>query len=157
MNYVAVEKLLKTQIQAVTGFTNTTDKINVIRGDKWTILNTGSSDHYAIIRKGEHSRQDDTMRIKGTNWRTVIEICQRITSEPHETIVDALLNYMDAITTRLDQYRKLADTNNLLLDSNVTGGGEAKAIWTNKGDLPSWLMVELYVDWSEQTNVTYAE
>lgn len=157
MTYIAGETLIKTQIQAVTGFTNTTDKVNVVRGDKWTVLNSGRSDHYAVLRQGTSVREWSTLRQVTTVWRTVIEVVQRVTTDTMENNYDALLGYADSITARLDQYRKLADTTGLLRDANVTGGGEVKGIWVNQGDMPSWLMKEIYVDWTEESNVTFAE
>lgn len=152
MSYRDGEILLKAQVVQVAGFSDA----NVARGDKWVILNSGSADHYAILRKGEHLRTWDTMRQHTSTYRTIIEVIQRI-NDTQEINYDACLEYADAIAARIDQYRKLADTTGLLRDANVTGGSEAKGIWTNTGDKPSWIMTDVFVDWSEESNVTFAE
>ena len=152
MSYKDGEILIAAQVKLVSGFSD----VNVARGDKWVVLNSGSSDHYAVIRKGEHRFEWDTLRIHTGYYRTIIEVIQRI-NDTQEAHYDACLEYADAIATRLDQYRKLADTTGSLRDANLTGGSEAKGIWTNTGDKPGWIMVDLFLDWQEQTNVTFAE
>lgn len=152
MSYIDGEKLILTQIQQVTGFNAT----NAVRGDKWSVLNSGNDDHYVVLRKGEHTRAWQTLRQNLSTYRTIIEVLQRI-NDTQVANYDAVLEYADAITARLDPYFKLADTANEIQDANLTGGGEAQGIWTNTGDRPSWLMVSLFLDWSEVSNVTFAE
>ena len=67
-----------------------------------------------------------------------------------------LLGHVDDITTRLDKYRKLADTTATIRDANVTGYGEVMQMWTNDGGA-SWLRRDVYVDWTEEESITYAE
>jgi hypothetical protein len=152
MSYRDGEVLIYAQVIQVAGFSAT----NVSRGDKWAILNSGKSDHYAVIRKGEHRREWDSLREQVSIYRTIIEVIQRI-NDTQEANYDACLEYADAVAARIDQYRKLADTTGLLRDANLTGGSEAKGIWINTGDKPGWIMVDLFVDWQEAENVTFAE
>lgn len=151
-NYVEGEKLLEIQVSLAQGF----DASNVTRG-KWLILNTGNSDHYAILKRGEYTRIDTTMRQKTTQWHTIIEVWQRMIDD--QDSYEALLTYCDNITARLDPYRKLADTAGIVDDANLTGGSVILEVQRKSaGDLLLWwLKTELYVDWTEDTNVIYAE
>lgn len=150
MSYSAGEALALTQVQAVTGFAST----NTSRG-KWGILNSGASDHYAILRSGEFTVIWDSLRIHTTQWRTVIEVWQRYKDDG--TSYTSLLTHVANITARLEKYRKLADTTGTLQDANLTGGSAITEQWRNNSDGPSWLKQELYLDWSEESTVTFSE
>lgn len=150
MSYQAGEVLIETQIQAVSGFSAD----NVGRGTKWRLLNSGNSDHYAVLRKGQHTEIFETKTQKERRHRTVIEVLQRVNEDLTDRY-DSLLGYTDAITDRLDQYWQLADTTNAIIDANITGGDEVKELWIR--DVLAWIKIELYVDWMEVDNVTFAE
>lgn len=142
--------LLETQVKAVTGFGSS----NVAVAN-WKLLNKGAAANYAILRPGPASRRHETFATVGSAYRSVIEVWQRYNADG--STLTSLLGYCDAIINRLDQYRKLADTTTTLLDANVTGMGEVTEQWVNHGDGPSWLKREIYVDWTEEDNVSYAE
>jgi len=150
MSYKAGEILAETQVKLVTGFSDS----NVGRGTKWIWLNSGNSDHYAVLRKGIHTEAFLTVTQKERNYRTIIEILQRVKDDLTDRY-DNLLDYVEDIITRLDRYRKLADTTATLRDANITGGDEVKEIWIH--DALAWIKVEIYLDWTEDENVTFAE
>jgi len=150
MSYIDGEILAEAQVKNTEGF----DSSNVGRGTKWKWLNSGNSDHYAILRKGRHTEPFYTFEIKDKTYRTIIEVVQRVKDDLTDNY-DALLEYADAITARLDQYRRLADTANAIRDANITGGDEVKEIWIR--DVLAWIKIDIYLDWSEDANVTFAE
>lgn len=127
---------------------------SVARG-KWGLLNSGHSDHYAILKPGAFSREFETMRINTTEWRTIIEVWQGYLDDG--TTLTSLEGHVANIIARFDQYRKLADTTKAIQDANITGGSEVTEQWRNTGDGPSWLKQDLFLDWSEESNVTFTE
>ena len=149
-DYIDGELLVEAQVIQVTGFQSS----NVTRG-RWRILDSGNSDHYAILKRGEVSVEWASHNVSQINYRTIIEIWQRVKDDQES--YDALLNYADDLKTRLEQYRKLADTAGNVLDANLTGTSVVTEQWRNNADGPSWLKIDLYLDWSSQTNVTFAE
>lgn len=150
MSYKDGEILAETQVATVAGFSSS----NVTRG-KWSLLNSGLSDHYAILKRGEVSIEWVAAHISQDNYRTIIEVWQRVKDD--QDSYDALLDYADAIEARLKQYRLLGDDSNTVLDANLTGASVVTEQWRNNADGPSWFKIDLYLDWSEQENVTFAE
>lgn len=142
--------LIETQVKAVSGF----DSTNVVIA-KWGLLNSGKKAFYAIIRPGPASRPRSAFGIRDNIYRTIIEVWQRYKNDG-STLTD-LTGHVDAITARIDQYRKLADGTNTVRDAEASGLGEVTEQWRNKGDGPSWLKREIFVDWTEESKVTYAE
>ena len=142
--------LLAVQVKACTGF----DRYNVSLSN-WKVLNSGNSDHYAIIRPGPATRTASALTAKQNTYRTVIEVWQRYVDDG--TTLTALLDWVDVIVARLDSYRKLADTTGELRDANVTALGDVTEQWREKGNGPSWLRREIVVEWVEEEVITYAE
>ena len=149
MTYIAGEALVLIQLQAVAGFN---DK-NTSRG-KWGILNSGLNDHYGIVKPGAFTREQAAMSANITTYQTIIQVWQRY-KDDGETLTDLESN-VDLIIARFDQYRKLADTTNTLLDATLTNGGQVEEMWNQAGGL-SWLKQELIITWLEYDQVTYAE
>lgn len=141
--------LISTQVAASTGFTSA----NVSIAD-WGVLNSGKSDHYAILKPGAASRPPLSFNVRDNEYRTIIEVWQRYKDDG--TPLVALLGHIDNITARIDQYRKLADTTKTVRDANVTGYSEVTEQWTKDGGV-SWLKREIFVDWVEEESITYAE
>ena len=141
--------LIKTQVQAVTGF----DANNTTIG-KWGILNSGKNDHYAIIKPGETTRENYSLSAVGTLYTTIIEVWQRY-KDDGETLTD-LLAHIENITARIDQYRKLADTTSTIRDANIVGYGDVNEQWNKDGGV-SWLSRDIVIEWTEEEPITYAE
>lgn len=150
MSYKFGEQLLENQVIASDGFS----AVNVGRA-KWKLLNTGNSDRYAILKRGASVIEWEAAHIHTNRYRTIIEVWQRVIDD--QASYDALITYVENIQARLEQYRKLGDTTSTVLDANLTGTSDVTEQWRNNADGPMWFKIEMYIDWSEQTNVTFAE
>ena len=148
MGYIDGEKLIAARIEEATGF-----NANNVRRGAWGVLNSGNSDHYAILRSGGSVRNQETFTTKLSTHRTVVEIWQRLKDDV--PTIDALYANVAIVVDFLDPYRKMGDTASYIRNADITSIGEAKEMWTSKGDGPSWLKQEINVDWSEEDNVTY--
>ena|SRR3990167_2344578 len=150
MSYTIGEALILTRVQAVSGYdSNNTSRAN------WLILNSGKSDHYAILRPGEFSLPWLTITRYLANWTTVIEVWQQYTTD-----VASRTNLYAQVATllaSLQTYPHLGDgANSSILDAAITGGPEPTENWTAGGG-PIWLRWNLNVLWKEEIEVTFAE
>lgn len=141
--------LISAQVQLATGFSSS----NVVIS-KWGVLNSGKSDHYAIIKPGRSPRTQLTFSVKDNEYQTIIEVWQRYKDDG--TSLTNLIGHVDNITTRLDKYRKLADTTGTIRDANVSEYSEVKEQWTKDGGI-SWLSRDVIVTWQEEEQISYAE
>lgn len=141
--------LIYTQVIAATGFTSSNVTIA-----EWGILNSGKSDHYAIIKPGAANRPPLSFNVRDNEYRTVIEVWQRYKDDG--TPLVTLLGHVDNIIARLDPRRKLVDTTGTVRDANVSGMSEVTEQWTKDGGV-SWLKREVYLDWIEEESVSYVE
>lgn len=150
MSYDAGEALVLTQLQNVTGFSST----NTSRG-KFKLLNSGNSDHYGIVMPGETKIDPAGFGIFGNGYDTVIQVWQRYKDDGTSlTNLEALIG---PIKTRFQQYRKLADTTDTIVDSAVKAVSPVEEMWKQGADGPSWLRMKVTVHWIEQEKITYAE
>lgn len=147
MGYTNGEALIATLIEGATNFSSA----NVRRGT-WGVLNSGNAAVYAILRSGGSTRDQITMTNKLDRHRTIVEVWQRLKDD--STTITNLYSNVENVITRLDPYRQM-NNSAVVFDANVTGTGDVKEMWTTRGDAPSWLKQEIYVDWSEENNVTY--
>lgn len=148
--YKTGENALLVLVQGVNGF----DGLNTSVAN-WKILSSGYSDHYAVLKKGEEVREWITLRQLQEQYRTVVEVWQRMKDDT--TTYDELLNHADNLKSRIDTYRMLDDDSGAVFDANCTGTSVVTEQWRNNSDGPSWLKIDLYVDWSEQNVITLAE
>jgi hypothetical protein len=149
MSYIDGELLLETQVTQAAGFSAS----NVTRAS-WKLLNSGLNDHYAILKRGESLRVWEGKSHTG-NYRTIIEVWQRVKDD--QDSYDALNEYVDNIYAQLDPYFQLADTAGTIRDANLSGASMVTEQWRNNADGPSWLKIDLYLDWTEESYVTFAE
>lgn len=149
-DYKTGENALSILVQGTAGF----DGKNVDIA-KWSLLNSGNSDHYAIIKQGEVTREWLTLRMIQVKNRSVVEVWQR--KKDDTATYNELLSHVDNITARIDTYRMLGDDSGTVYDANVTGSGVVTEQWRNNSDGPSWLKKDIYVDWSEQNVITLTE
>ena len=148
MNYLDGEKLIAARVEEATGFSPE----NVRRG-AYGVINSGNSDHYAIIHAGGTVRNQESLTSKLNVHRTTIEVWQRLKDDSPS--IDSLYENVASIVNFLDPLRDMSSDGTYIRDANVTGIGEVKEMWTTKGDAPSWFKQEIYVDWSDEDNVTY--
>ena len=144
MTYPSGEALVLTQLQSVTGFTSA----NTARAS-WQLLNSGASDHYAIIKPGTFSEDPDN----NFTWinRTIIQVWQFYQDDG--TSSTNLQGYVNAVKERFTKYRKLGGS---VIDSRVVSGSELQERWSKDGALV-WLSQDVIIEWKEQEIVTYAE
>ena len=114
MSYPAGEAVVLTLLQAMSEF----DRRNTARGD-WKPLNSGGSDHYAIIRPGPFANEATALGgASVTAWRTIIEVWQRWVDDAPTVL--ALEGLVSAVIDHLERYPGL---DGLALIAGVTGGG----------------------------------
>jgi len=149
MGYSTGEALILTRVIACDNFdANNTSQAN------WKILNSGASDHYAILRPGTFDVEFDTICTYHINWNTVIEVWQRYTDE---TTSQTNLYARVADLFPIMAYPKLGDSGGTILEwSTILGGEEPEEMWIKDGG-PAWLRWKLTLAWKEQGEITYAE
>jgi hypothetical protein len=150
MGYTDGEALLLTRVRAVTGYFSSN---NAKRGD-WKILNTGKDDLYAIIKQGAGSVEEMvTFGINGVTWQSVIQVWQKYRDANSYT---NLLTAVDALKDSLVTYPKIGDSTSTIRDAVITSYSDVQEMWTAQGGL-EWLRQDVYFQWTEETNVTFAE
>ena len=144
MTYPAGEALILTQLRSVTGFAST----NTARAD-WSLLNSGASDHYGIVKPGAFAEDPDN----NFGWinRTVIQVWQYYKDDG--TSATSLEAHVHNVKDYFTKKRKLGST---ITDSRVIGGGEMQEMWNKDGGLV-WLSQDVTIEWKEQEIVTYTD
>jgi hypothetical protein len=151
MSYTLGEGLILTKLQAISGSVWTS--ANSARG-KWTQLNSGASDHYAILKMGAGTNDPFALSTTLRNYTTVIEVWVSYTDDG--TSYTNLLAYQEAILDQFDAWRKLGDTTGTVQDARCTKWDAVEERWI-KGGGPRWLKQAFYIDWQEENAVTYLE
>jgi hypothetical protein len=150
MAYADGEALILNRIQQLPGF----GVANATRAD-WTVLNSGKSDHYAILRRGRMARRDWLTPVTyRASWLTVIEVWQKVLPNQAETRT-RLFEHVETIM-RLLEYPRLSDDAGTIEDSDIPEIGEPEEMWTRDGG-PVYLRVQLEMVWNEQREIAYAE
>jgi len=147
MGYSDGEALILTRVQACSNF----DSTNTDRTD-WKKLNTGNSDHYAILRPGEFRINWMALSSYHAVWTTVIELWMKYTDDG--TTQASLYGYLNDLFAIL-AYPHMGDSSTVL-DANITGGPEPQEMWPRSGG-PVWLRWNINIEWTEETNVTFSE
>lgn len=148
------EALILTRLRSVTGFTGTTASTENTSRGKWGLRNSGNSDHYAILKPGEFTREQGAMGMNISYFRTVIQVWQRY-KDDGDTLTD-LEGYVKAIINYFDQHRKISDGTNTIVEAFITGGSDVLQMQNRDGGI-DWLRWDLYLDWQEHDVITYAE
>ncbi len=150
MSYRTGEQAIATLLEGVTGFSPL-----IITRSKWGILNTGKSDHYAILKPGPASSKWTSLRVEETTWGTTIQVWQRFRKDGSD--VDALEDYANAITGRIEQYPHLGlGGDSAVVLSCVNKVSEILEMWAKAGG-PQWIRMDLLVEWKEWTQYTFLE
>ena len=142
--------LIQTQVVALSAFTAANVSIA-----EWGFLNSGNSDHYAIIRPGPTERSEISFGFIDNGYQTIVEVWQRFKNDG--TTLTTLLGHVDNIAGQIDKYRKLADTTGKIRSAQVSGFSEVTEQWRNNADGPGWLKRDIVIDWKEEFNVNRAE
>jgi len=146
MSYTACEALLLVVVQNCTEFAST----NTARAN-WKVLNSGASNHYAILRLDDSEIDWLSPNMYRVRWRTVIELWQRYTND-----VDTKTNLYARLNNLIDgiqPFARLGDTENFVQDASVRGIGNPQEMWGQGKKGPAWLMIELRVEWHEEATV----
>ena len=147
MSYSTGEALILTRVRACTGFTSA----NTARAN-WKLLNSGKSDHYAIIRPGGFAVEWQTLGMAVFRYTTVIELWQRYTDDT--TTQTNLYGYIANLYGLLD-YPHLGSSASIQ-DSTIMGADAPEEMWRNEGG-PAWLRWSMRVEWTEERSATFAE
>lgn len=150
MSYSDGEALILNLVQELPDF----GAKNATRAD-WTVLNSGKSDHYAILRRGSmnSNRVWQTANVYVASWQTIVEIWQRILPDSFETRT-RLFEHAESVMTLLE-YPTLGDTTGTIQDSSIPEMGEPEEMWKDGGAL--YLKLEIGVTWDEQREISFAE
>jgi hypothetical protein len=151
MSYTSGEALILPKLQAITGSVWTSS--NSARG-KWIQLNSGASDHYAILRMGSGTNDSLSFSTAMRSYTTVIEVWKSYVDDGSS--YTNILAYWEAILDQFDAWRKLGDTTGTVSDARCTRWDEVEEMWAKDGGL-RWLRQKFYIEWQEENPVTYAE
>jgi hypothetical protein len=148
MSYQDGEEALLTVIQDIAGFS----VANTSRG-KWGILNSGTSDHYVVVRQGGWTAEYTTLRTLQTVYRTVVEVWKRYKDD--QTTYIELVEHVNDLKVGIEPERLLGGLSGVV-DASVKEGSEPAEMW-KKGGGPAWLKQEFIVEWLYQTDVTFTD
>lgn len=143
--YADGESLILDRVRGCSGF----NAANTSRCD-WKILDSGKSDHYAILRPGPFEVQPHSGSIYRMAWTTIIEIWQRYTNE-----IDTpanLYRHAEALIHGVMPWVRLGDASGRVLLSIISGGDPPQEMWASGGG-PAWLKWEIRVAWQETVQV----
>jgi hypothetical protein len=150
MSYSTGQTLALSRVRACTGFTGTT---NTSETD-WKMLNTGRSDHYAILRPGAFSGEWLSATVIMWHYVTVIELWQQYTDDT--TTQSNLYTHIGNLITGLLPERKMNDTVGSVNDATPKSAGEVEEMWKGSGG-PAWLRWSVSLEWTEQQEITYTD
>ncbi len=144
MSYIFGENLIATVIK-------TDDDFNVDNTDqaKWTFLNKGKSDHYAILKSGGTVPVFITPGVYQAEQRTIIEVWQRY-KDDGDTAIN-LYGYVDTVLLLIQANKKLGDTTGVIQQSTVEAVEPVLEMWMSGGG-PAWLRQSVIVLWHEQVS-----
>jgi hypothetical protein len=151
MSYTAGETLVLTRLRAISG--SVWGSTNTAQAN-WTMLNSGLSDHYAVLKMGAGT--NDPMSLSATlrSYTTIIEVWVSYTDDG--TSYTNMLAYWEAILDMFDQYRKLGDATGTVQDARCTRWDAIEERWTAGGG-PRWLKQNFFIEWDEENAITFAE
>jgi hypothetical protein len=151
MSYTAGEALILTKLQAISGTVWTS--ANTSRGN-WLMLNSGLSDHYAILRMGAGSNDPMSISVTVRNYTTVIQVWQSYVDDGSS--YTNMLAYWEAIIDQFDAWRKLGDSTGTVQDARCSRWDEVEEMWRGGGG-PRWLRQKFYIEWAEENAITFSE
>src|SRR5574338_1361584 len=105
MAYTDGEALVLSRLQSITGSVWTS--ANTARG-KWGLLNSGASDHYAVLKMGSGSNSSLALSANMRHFTTVIQVWVSYVDDG--TSYTNALGYHEAILDKFDAANRLGDT-----------------------------------------------
>jgi len=147
MAYITGENLIAALVKAHANFSTS----NCTQA-KWEILDSGNSDHYAIIKPGDsESEWISVGRVTVEHHETIIQVWQRYVDDG--TSATNLYGYVDNVCDQIRNNEKLGDTSGIVQHSRIAGRREVKEMWKKGGGL-EWIMREIVVAWDEQVTAS---
>lgn len=126
MTYITGEALILTQLTQCSSLNST----STARGN-YTILNTGKSKNYAVIRPGPFTNDQSSTGGMGTptiqytrEWHTVCEVFSSLQQAGYSQAFANLATTRDEIVAQFDQYRKAGDTTGAIEDCSAKSGDD---------------------------------
>lgn len=154
MSYATGEAAILTLAQALAQWDadNSISLANDTKNRGASLLNTGNSDIYLILRPGEFERDNSDIAVTRmhTTWQTRATIAVLIRADGNSAekkLVDArntLINALDA--------RRTLNSASGVLWAMVTGGGEIDNL--TAAEARQFITQELSIEWLEETSVT---
>jgi hypothetical protein len=134
------------------------DSNNTSRED-WSILNTGKSRRYAIIKPGEEGYENEIISLGNATqirlYNTVIEIW--ILAQKPGTDLHELQTLVGSVIETFDRYPNLGlGLGNAINGAVVLGGGDMLERWADSRGA-TWLSWDVVIQWREERNTTSAE
>lgn len=146
MGYYTGDNLIVAAIKTHANFSDS----NVTQA-KWGILNSGNSDHYAITRDGGTIPEFLSPSIYVAHRSTVVEVWQRYKDDGASS--KNLAGHVDDVFGKLQDKELLADTNNVIQNSEVREIGPMEEMWGSGGG-PAWIRQNITVAWEEQVTAS---
>ena len=146
MAYIDGENLIATVIKAHANF----DANNVAQA-KWTQLDSGKSDHYAILKHGGMIPERISKNIYVARHTTVIEVWQNYLDDGSTAV--SLYGYVGNVITQIEDNEKLGDTGGIIQNASPAEIGQVEEMWLSGGG-PAWLRQMVSILWHEQVTAT---
>lgn len=147
MGYNECEALWLSLLRAMPEF----DSNNTSRKD-WKILNSGKSNYYAVLKKGEVVRERMAFSTDVAHRQTIIELWVRYREDGTDAI--QMDDLTDAITNYVGSYRLGGDSVGTIQRAQIVEEREPQQTPANA---PAWLFVELVGQMDDEEAITYAE
>lgn len=145
--YSDIESYWLTRVRAVTGY----DESNTSRG-KWSILNSGASERYVIVKPGPRDRQMIALNTRLETSQTIIEVWQKYRDDG-DTLT-TLQTAVDALLVALDPYPRLGGLGSTVRKGEIVSVREAMQV---PADAPQWLKIDLIGQTDEESTISYQE
>ena len=147
MTYSNGEGLIAGRIRDHANF----DSDNCVQGD-WLALNSGKSDHYAILRPGPAEYEFIAFTTYMPTYVTIVELWQQYTDEA--TTRSNLQTHLNDLASVLMNEPRLSDSTNTIINSEISRTEQPQAMWRRDNGAPAWYKWDLYVEWQEENTVT---
>jgi hypothetical protein len=149
--YSAGEALILTALRAA-GAGSTWVSNNSSRGN-WSMLGSGLSNHYAILKPGPGRNEFIGMSEAERTFSTIVEVW--VSYQADGTSLTDLEGYADAILSKFDAANRLGDTGGTIEDAMVISWSEVEERWARDESAPRWLKQNFTIEWKEQSDVTF--
>lgn len=147
MSYSSGEALILTALRAHANY----DSDNTSRGN-WRVLNSGKAEYYAVLRMGPTTNAPNSMASALTTWTTQIMLYRRYLDDG--TTATNLQADVQTVIEHLEQYATLSDTNNTVVDAQITAVSEMQEISMFENG-PVYLLSIIDMIWQEERQITY--